>query len=319
MRSIHKRPGLILLVVLGMLSLFSMLAISYVVFASNSRTASMSIARRDFRGTPAAMLLDDAMLGVLRGTTDPRSAAHRHDLLGDIYGQVESPFNLRVRQRQLTGSSPGSPINNSSAERPMAVGSPGILSSIVRIPIVNAGDPVAPFLNGLPTVTDVWTGRVVTFLGGPLQNRSFRIVRSIGDTRGTTSASQLFSILLDFSDIQDEVVTASVVRASSPTPVVLTQSIAEWITNDLQNLFYQSVNGAYSGGWPLLMNAVPFNGHGAGVTASGETQYVRLAGLPWMMLAGSRDRQRREAISLSHSNPISVQFLHGTITGVKRF
>ncbi len=81
----RSRDGLILLVVLSMLTLFSLLSITYVVFSSQARSASMGMARKDFRGTPPSSLLDGAVRQVLRGT-DSRSALWKHSLLEDLYG-----------------------------------------------------------------------------------------------------------------------------------------------------------------------------------------------------------------------------------------
>ena len=70
MSNAKRRSGLILLVVLGMLSLFSMLAITYVVFSSQSRSSSLTIARKEFRGTPPSRLMDEAAHQLLRGSSD---------------------------------------------------------------------------------------------------------------------------------------------------------------------------------------------------------------------------------------------------------
>ena len=56
-----RRSGLILLVVLSMLTLFSLLAISYVIFSGQSRSASFGIARRDFHGMRGGEVIDIAM------------------------------------------------------------------------------------------------------------------------------------------------------------------------------------------------------------------------------------------------------------------
>ena len=91
MRHSNLRPrGLILLVVLSMLTLFSLLAISYVIFSGQMRSANFGIARRDFHGMKGGEVVDEAMKQILRGTSDNISAVGPHSLLADLYGHSES-------------------------------------------------------------------------------------------------------------------------------------------------------------------------------------------------------------------------------------
>ena len=52
------RRGMILLIVLGMLALFSLLAVTYVVFSSQSKSASIVLANSEYRGTNNATLMN---------------------------------------------------------------------------------------------------------------------------------------------------------------------------------------------------------------------------------------------------------------------
>ncbi len=85
-----RKSGLILLIVLGMLSLFSMLAVTYVVFSSQSRSSSLAMVRREFHGTPTPKLLNEAAMQLVRGSTDVNSVMWRQGLLGDLYGSGPS-------------------------------------------------------------------------------------------------------------------------------------------------------------------------------------------------------------------------------------
>ncbi len=103
-----EKRGLILLVVLGMLSLFSLLSVTYVVFSSSARTASLQMARRDFRGTPPDRLIDQAIRQVIRGTKDVDSVLWRQSLLEDLYGSLEdviatAPRTSRFDDRAFGG------------------------------------------------------------------------------------------------------------------------------------------------------------------------------------------------------------------------
>ncbi len=91
-----KRNGLILLVVLGMLALFSIITVSFVVFSSNSNKASTMVAQVKLRQPNSRQLASLTLKQILRGTTDVQSAFYGHDLLGDIYGQA-ALINERAR------------------------------------------------------------------------------------------------------------------------------------------------------------------------------------------------------------------------------
>ena len=85
----RTRParGLILLIALGMLALFSLLAVTYVVAAGSSRTGSRAILVRSTNDNIAlAGTAEKVANAMLRGTTDQNSNFYKKDLLGDVYG-----------------------------------------------------------------------------------------------------------------------------------------------------------------------------------------------------------------------------------------
>ncbi|RMF43378.1 MAG: hypothetical protein D6753_05305, partial [Planctomycetota bacterium] len=284
----RQRPGLILLVVLGMLSLFSLLAVTYVVVSGQSRAANTGMARSDYRGTPGPKLLDAAARIALRGTTDPASSLWRHDLLGDLYGSSEPPVMLRVRRTQWRGTNvpvnpptppvpPSNFLSHGDPERPLLME-----GRFLRIPIVQAAlGAGAEIPTGLPANPDIWTGRVVTFLQGPLQGYSFRVVRYIGDTRNAMDGGgnpdlakriQNFSIVIDLQGLPDEIVQVGGV----------TRTLQEWINMapgggttpaDKRGLWlcYPDIpaagaaNAPFSTGYGLMLNAAPLNSHGVGI------------------------------------------------------
>ncbi len=98
LRGIVRRPslaadtrrGVLLLVVLSMLTLFMLLGVTYLIFASRVRTTSRAFLRiaDDQAKTTVTFrsFLRDAALQVIRGTDSTRSAIRYHDLLGDKYG-----------------------------------------------------------------------------------------------------------------------------------------------------------------------------------------------------------------------------------------
>ena len=92
----HRR-GLILLIVLGMLAMFSLLAVTYVISAGASRTGSRAalIAARQSNFNLEEMPRT-VLSGALRGTNDTQSPFYQNDLLGDVYGPnaIRSTFHV---------------------------------------------------------------------------------------------------------------------------------------------------------------------------------------------------------------------------------
>ncbi|XZE55454.1 hypothetical protein SH139x_001465 [Planctomycetaceae bacterium SH139] len=226
----RKRGGIILLVVLGVLALFSILAVTYLTFASNSRQAAFNTARREFHNPNPEFLLEEAFGQILRGTTDPSSALFRHDILGDYYGYqspvmgVDGRFSESLEVRAL----PPMLLNLFSSGRDRGVLLVG--GNVVKVPI--RFDAVQPFvpnnivqnfppeleniynaeLNQSGTRTtlsspynldDVFAGRTVTIKDGPLANTTFRCLRWAGfrDRNGPENSIR-YSLYLDLDSAQ---------------------------------------------------------------------------------------------------------------------
>ncbi len=199
-RQMANERGLILLVVLSMLTLFSLLAISYVIFSGQSRSANFGIARRDFHGMRPGEVIDVAMKQALRGTVDNISAVGPHSLLADLYGHAESMGNpttpgvsyLLFQARVLPATTP--------PEIPEV-----LAGRFLRIPLYEGND-IAPMRGGsvvqsfIPNEDDALTGRVLSFLEGPLEGESFRIVRSIGSNPPAPFAALRRSVVIDLDD-----------------------------------------------------------------------------------------------------------------------
>lgn len=90
MNRTHKRQqrrGVLLLVILSLLALFSVVVITYVIVAGLTRRAAVAYSRHDQYETPPHELAERVMMDVLRGTRNPNSPLQGHDLLGDLYGE----------------------------------------------------------------------------------------------------------------------------------------------------------------------------------------------------------------------------------------
>ena len=303
---VSQPKGLILLVVLGMLALFSLLAVTYVVFASQSRASSVALARHSIRESKTKNpLFEDAIKQLIRGTTDPNSAMQGHSLLGDLYGDIESNPTasatqiLSIRTVQFdpaTGAqSPMTYEATSGAQRPMMLGGtvsgttyiPGKFLRIPLDPKFTAGYGLSPVL---PNEHDALTGRVVTFpIGqGPLGGLSFRILRYVGHVPVGSSVddfTQCFSIVIDLSE-------ADLGRTYSTRDVasgaLVTSTISEWVLQAPPvtgvSTWASGVYACYAtvdlnpaskrllGGFNLFVNATPLNTHGVGILNDGTSQ-----------------------------------------------
>lgn len=86
----HRNPsgrrGVILLIVLTLLVLFSLIGITFLVVASRYRASAVQFARAQQTGDAPAKLLEKALGQLMYGPRTNRSALWGHDLLSDLYG-----------------------------------------------------------------------------------------------------------------------------------------------------------------------------------------------------------------------------------------
>ncbi len=153
--------GVILLVVLGSLTFFSIMIAAYLVFSNESRDASFARSQQEIRDPDVDWMMNEALMTLVRGTEDTSNPFYGEDLLSDYYG-LRDGLNLRVALYQ----------------------NPAAVSGFVRIGVSQwriPPPPDAPLLQRpiqLPQIDDVYAGRLITFTQGPLQNRTYRILRS---------------------------------------------------------------------------------------------------------------------------------------------
>ena len=253
----RQRRGLVLLVVLGMLGLFSLLAVTYMVFASASRRGSVMINRTKLQSSSNIVYDAQIIPLILRGTNDGLSAFAGHSLLGDIYGRnaIEGTF------RNLTGDT--SNVKDLGA---VSVGSQMIPTDSTSLPSNATFCKLA--LNStvvinnstttdLSKIDDAYNGRVLTMLQGPLAGYSFRVMKYIGKEVTTTDPLE-YSVLIDLTELPtDQLFTGPVTGAGT-----ITRSIAVWMDKTPNALFYDDVGNGYS----YLMNDALFNGVGYGLS-----------------------------------------------------
>ncbi len=320
---VSQPKGLILLVVLGMLALFSLLSVTYVVFASQSRASSVALARHSIRDSKTKdPLFQEAIMQLIRGTTDLNSAINGHSLLGDLYGDIESaPFPLSSATRMLSirdvqfnattgATSPMTYDATTGTQRPMLLG--GTMSGSTYIPGKFLRIPLDPGLTTyglstlLPNEHDALTGRIVTFEAGPLQGLSFHIVRYIGHVplgSPPQEFMQCFSIVIDLSEAD---LARTYSTRDSATGVLLTSTINEWVLQVppvtgvstwaagvypcYQTVSLNPASMQLSGGFRLFVNATALNTHGVGILNDGTSQMhaevATATAEPYLMSAG---------------------------------
>ncbi|WP_068130501.1 hypothetical protein [Roseimaritima ulvae] len=259
---------MILLLVLGMLALFSLLTATYVIFTSQSRIASYSISQRNTRAVQPDAMLEQALGAVLVGSDSPSSAIFGNSLLRDKYGSDLITGN--VRDANAFGATPNA-------------GQPGwvVQDHFFRIQTNLApGGTAAERIRDGVDVDDLLVGRYFTLKEGPLSHLTFRIVRSFRDRRGETG-NPLFldrMLVLDVGPYLDERITHEG-RA---------QSLSWWLNSGggANSLFYEKGNdgawgnggatftsagatGSDDEGLPFLINGKERNGFGYGWQNSG--------------------------------------------------
>ncbi len=348
----RQREGVVLLIALGMLGLFSILTVTYVVFSSQARNASTSFVTRINDGERPKDLFPQVMQQIIVGSNNPRSAANGQGLLEDLYGY--DSVRLRVAHYrtdranatpvpppappieafgELFGTLPGTyqpgdaprstlfrfPLRfarwnfdgSTAAGSSTALQVPELSQSYQGIPL--AGDnPVTAAvepndLNTREQFDDAYTGRIVTFLEGPLGGHSFHVVRSFGqDTNatyqnGTPESVLSHNLVIDLSEFPSQTIEVGgvafdrwIIADSSPTALLYgagpdgRPGIANVDDNGAGGVDDLSEYGTANSddmGYRLVINGQVFNGAGADAAfAAGTSTAVRPG---WNAYAGA--------------------------------
>lgn len=190
-----QRQGIVLLVALGMLTLFSIMIVSYVI--STGQVAAITEIDQADEQLPSPFYLDEAMGSLLYGTEDSQSATHGNSLLEDLYGYDGLLLRVGNQRSGAPNLLPTMPVNAQGLDsrgfllRPLA--GTDFYSGLFKFPTSLAdwhSDGATPPEGVITSISDIsaevrnfddsLTGRYLTFLEGPLLNTTFRIVRSFG-------------------------------------------------------------------------------------------------------------------------------------------
>jgi hypothetical protein len=295
-----NRDGLILLLVLGMLALFSLLAVTYMVAASNSRAGAQAMRiRANASSTTTVGLTDEVVRQAIRGTRDQKSVFYQHSLLDDIYGQhpVRGRFGhleIRAKGSDYFRNIPP-PLNPWCFRLLASFNNPRNfvkLSLFPRNPQLYGFDPTSPPLSTAPALVspfeNTYNSRLITILEGPLAGQSFRIIKYVGYVQTGSAYGNLpdpnfrageapilpnghdldYSILIDLSELDKKQISGSLVDLTNARDIPFQGTIDQWLVNPmgLLSLFYR-YNFAIDRpeGYRFVINDAAFNNAGIGM------------------------------------------------------
>jgi len=159
--ALRNRKGVILLVILALLALFTLLGLTLVMATAQARLNALASARANVQALHNGSAVDEVFNQVIRGSNDPNSVLRIHSLLEDLYG---TPLLLgRVSSTPgPTVVAPPNPPNMSFGQL--------ISMQVTAIPGNN------PTYNYTILASGEYCGLVITMLNGPAKGRSSRVV-----------------------------------------------------------------------------------------------------------------------------------------------
>jgi len=214
----HARRGVLLLVVLSLLMLFSLVAVTFVLLSSRHYETTRYAVKHEQTGDDPRNLLDNVFAQCVRGTDNPHSVIGPHSLLEDLYGNdgISYKGTVTVVAPQPYPNTPVLTLNVAPAAAP-------------NFP--NAGSANSFYYNGFATrpvyadrpagfqfpfsaielqTIGYMNGRVFTAVGGAADGLSTRVL-------GWSYATGVYTInLLAF-----EGVTPAAVQNDPPTGFVI--------------------------------------------------------------------------------------------------
>ena len=167
-----RRRGVVLLVVLSLLTLFTLLMVTFIIVAGQYRQSALSAARVGRVDGAPRKLLDNATFALLRDSNDPKNVIRFHSLLFDMYGGDGFVGGVRG-------------VGNAGAFAGASDGTGGnffdLRMEVLPVPFVpaNAREPVDLEGNYYPLsfVDGYYNGCVLTVVSSSVAlGRSFRVV-----------------------------------------------------------------------------------------------------------------------------------------------
>ncbi len=298
----RSRRGLILLLALGMLALFSLLAVTYIVAASNSRAGAQAMRIRANASATTTIGLTDAVIRqAIRGTRDHKSVFYQHSLLEDVYGQhsirsrfghLEIPFNGVTYFTNPPAALLANPWcfrlrdNNSNSRNFVK------LSLFPKSPQFYGLNPTNPPLSSAPAILspfeNAYNSRLITVLEGPLAGSSFRIIKYVGYVQTGSAYGNLadpnyrvteapilpnghdldYSILIDLSELETRLFSGALFDVAGGQDIPFQGTLDQWLAQPtgLFSLFYRyEYSRNLPAGFSFVINDAAFNNAGIGM------------------------------------------------------
>ncbi len=287
----RSRPGIVLLIVLGMLSLFTVLVVSFVVFSSQMTHSSYANQERRLNEISPDPAIEEAALQLIIGTDNSKSAAFGASLLEDFYGT--DGVEMRVAHRRLPSSGGTTTVQASVRPGgqlllPLTAGNTP-RTTLFKLPTnlawwnQNGSDGAVPtptpdevtLGNQLQAdLDDALTGRILTFVEGPLKNIPFRIVRYFGRSNGTLDSGVTEDLAIEYSLAANVVIDLTDVGSETLSINGVIRQLYDVAANNPNALLYDPGPDNNRGtdddiGYRFVVNGGVFNGEGlnpAGVT-----------------------------------------------------
>ena len=165
-----SRRGVLLLVVLSLLVLFTLIGVTFVLVASQSRRATRADSRHEQYGDDPRRVVDAVFSQIVRDTTNPRSSLQGHSLLADMYGN-DGVKIVDGAPMAVTAVGAGQFLQFVTNAGPTTATFPEVALGAAPQPILNC-----PLSEPQVQTPGFFNGCVLTFLDGPAANVSTRIV-----------------------------------------------------------------------------------------------------------------------------------------------
>ncbi len=169
------RRGVLLLVVLSLLMLFSLIAVTFVLVAGRHYDATRYAIRNEQVGDDPRQLLDEVFAQCIRGTNNPHSVIGPHSLLEDMYGND----GIIYRQVSVTPTALGvAPVAASTQLLDLTFTPVNPLEFTAFPGVVIPPTFTLPYPLSLSQIQTpgYFNGCVLTAIGGAADGRSTRIV-----------------------------------------------------------------------------------------------------------------------------------------------
>lgn len=185
-RGAMRRRGVILLVVMLLLSLFTLITLAMFLAASQARITAQNVAKIERANLRSSAYLNRTMTNLIAGSKDPSSPFSHNSLLEDIYGDYDLSGQLFDQQFLVNGNAYSNPFTTFyKPNPPFAVNTPN--QTMLQFAVHDYGldltqntvdDNVDAHGNRklLSRVPNYYSGLLATFTNGRARNKTCRVI-----------------------------------------------------------------------------------------------------------------------------------------------